>query len=423
MVHVDTLKNGIRIVMEPMSGCRSVSFGVFVSVGSVDETPENNGMAHVIEHMMFKGTPTRSARDIADETTAIGGNLDAYTTKEYTCFYTQTLDIYLKQAVWLMADMLNNSVFDENELKKELGVILEEIDMYEDDAEELVHEYLQENVWENQSLGFLISGKHHVVEHFTSMQLHVFKNQYYTGKNIVISVAGSFDMQKVRAWIEQLFGDIPAGAAKERKPHVNYHHHVLFRHKAIDQMHIDLAYPCIEYDHKDKYLFTLFNNIFGDNPNSRLFQEIRENRGLTYAIYSYESTYLNGGLFQIYAAVSPEQVWEVVEGIRDVIGSLAHEPITEHDLKLARAQIETELMIAAESSHTRMENNGTSLIYGDSLDSLDKILSEIEAIHAGDVNAFIKHYLMDITPSLCIVGDMTQIEQATAMHLLKGFSK
>ena len=142
MVHVDTLKNGIRIVMEPMSGCRSVSFGVFVGVGSVDETPENNGMAHVIEHMMFKGTPTRSARDIADETTAIGGNLDAYTTKEYTCFYTQTLDIYLKQAVWLMADMLNNSVFDENELKKELGVILEEIDMYEDDAEELVHEYL-----------------------------------------------------------------------------------------------------------------------------------------------------------------------------------------------------------------------------------------------------------------------------------------
>ena len=230
-------------------------------------------------------------------------------------------------------------------------------------------------------------------------------------------------MQEVRTWIDQLFGDIPAGVAKERKPHVSYHHHVLFRHKAIDQMHIDLAYPCIEYDHKDKYLFTLFNNIFGDNPNSRLFQEIRENRGLTYAIYSYESTYLNGGLFQIYAAVSPEQVWEVIAGIRDVIGSLAQEPITEHDLKLARAQIETELMIAAESSHTRMENNGTSLIYGDSLDSLDKILSEIEAIRAEDVNTFIKHYLMHITPSLCIVGDMTQIEQTTATHLLKGFSK
>lgn len=423
MVHVDTLNNGIRIVTEPMSGCRSVSFGVFVDVGSVDETKENNGMAHAIEHMMFKGTPTRSARDIADETTAIGGNLDAYTTKEYTCFYTQTLDIYLKQAVELMADMLKHSVFDETELKKELGVILEEIDMYEDDAEELVHEYLQENVWEDQSLGFLISGKHQVVEHFTREQLHAFKAQYYTGKNIVISVAGSFDEAKVRTWVDALFGDIPAGTANTRKPPVTYHHHTLFRHKAIDQMHIDLAYPCIEYDHKDKYLFTLFNNIFGDNPNSRLFQEIRENRGLTYAIYSYESTYLNGGLFQIYAAVSPEQVWEVVEGIRDVIAALDSQPISEHDLKLARAQIETELMIAAESSHTRMENNGTSLIYGDSLDSLDKILSEIEAIRAKDVEAFIKQYLHHVTPSLCIVGDMTQINQEQAMDLLKGFAK
>lgn len=423
MVHVDTLNNGIRIVMEPMTGCRSVSFGIFVGVGSVDETKENNGMAHVIEHMMFKGTPSRSARDIADETTAIGGNLDAYTTKEYTCFYTQTLDIYLKQAVELMADMINHSVFDENELKKELGVILEEIDMYEDDAEELVHEYLQENVWENQSLGFLISGKHHVVEHFTGKQLHDFKNQYYTGKNIVISVAGSFQKDEVLTWISQLFGNIPSGTLKARQPHVIYHHHTLFRHKAIDQMHIDLAYPCIEYDHRDKYLFTLFNNIFGDNPNSRLFQEIRENRGLTYSIYSYESTYLNGGLFQIYAAVSPEQVCEVIEGIRDVIGTLNEQPITQHDLKLARAQIETELMISAESSHTRMENNGTSLIYGDTLDSLDKILSEIEAIRTSDVKSFIEQYLKNITPSLCIVGDMTQIDRERALDLLKGFSK
>lgn len=418
MIQLLTLDNGIRIAAEPMAGFRSVSFGIFVGVGSVDETPENNGMAHAIEHMMFKGTTTRSARQIADETTAIGGNLDAYTTKEYTCFYTQTLDIYLKQAIELMADMLINSVFDPAELAKELGVILEEIDMYEDDAEELVHEYLQERVWEDQSLGYLISGKHEVVEHFTSDQLKYFKDQYYTGKNIVISIAGSFDADVILPLIDQLFGSIRPGDVRKRQPHVQCHRQKLFRQKSIEQMHIDLAYPCIEYDHPDRYLFTIFNNIFGDNPNSRLFQEIRENRGLAYAIYSYESTYLTGGLFQIYAAASPQQAALVLEAIRDVIAGLHESPITEHDLRLARAQIETELTIAAESTHTRMENNGTSLIFGEEIDPLDKILAQIEAIDTSDVERFIRTYIDGVKPSLCVVGDVDAIDRDKISRML-----
>lgn len=410
MTHIHTLKNGVQIVTEPMKGYRSTSFGVFINVGSSDENMHNNGISHVIEHMLFKGTSNRTARAIADETTAIGGNLDAFTTKEYTCYYAQTLDIYLYRAIDLISDMLLNSLMNEDDLKKELGVILEEIDMYEDDAEDLSHELLQKQVWENHPVGFMISGEKDTVKKFKKEDIEVFIKDYYVGRNIVISVAGHFQEDKVIKHIEDKFSIIPKGQSKPKQQEPVYRHRIVHKSKAIEQIHMNLAYPCIQYNSPEKYIFTLFNNILGGNPNSRLFQEIREEKGMTYTIYSYGNAFKSCGLLQIYAAAHPSQAINVLEAIKAVIYGLERKPITQRELSLAKAQIETDLMIEAESTQTRMENNGKSLLYGGKIKTLDTILKAIDTVTAKDIHGFIEKYMVGKSPSLCLIGDIEAVD-------------
>lgn len=423
MTHTYTLTNGIRVVTEYMEGYRSASFGLFVGVGSADENETNNGMAHVIEHMLFKGTTSKSAKTIADETTAIGGNLDAFTTKEYTCFYAQTLDIYLNKAIDIISDMVLNSLLDENELAKELGVILEEIDMYEDDPEELVHELLQERVWKNQSIGYMISGKKEVVKNFTREQIVAFINHHYVGHNMVISVAGHFNEQQLIQYIEKAFNQIKAGTTKQPSSKPTYTKDIVLYPKQLEQMHLDIAYPCIPYHSKERFAFTLFNNILGGNPNARLFQEIREKRGMSYAIYSYGSAFKTCGLFQIYAAINPAQGICVLEAIKDVIKDTLTRSISNEDLALSKAQLEIELTIEAESSQNRMEGNGKSLLYGEKIDTLDEILQETSAVTSWQIQDFVHKYLEDVSPSLCIVGDVSNTNTENIKALINEFGK
>lgn len=423
MAHICQLTNGIRVVLEPMDGYRSVAAGVFVDVGSADETKTTNGLAHVIEHMLFKGTKNRSARQIADEMTEIGGNLDAYTSKEYTCFYTQTLKEHLDTAMDIISDMFLHASLNEEDVKKELGVILEEIDMYEDDADELVHELLQKEIWKNMPIGYIISGEKEIVRRFTAEDIRHFMDSYYTAGNIVISVAGHFDEAKTLAMLEEKFKDIRPGQPKPACPKPSYSHAVTVKHKMIEQMHLNLAYDSIPYVHDDKYLFTIMNNIIGGNLNSRLFQTVREEMGLAYSIYSYGSSFKQCGLFQIDAAMNPEQSCAVLQAIKTVIGRLFSEPVSEHELRLAKEQIKTELIIDAESTHNHMESNGKSVIYGEPLVSLDEVLKDIENVTAEDINAFIEKYLKNIQPSMCLVGDMSQLQLEKIKGILKSFEQ
>lgn len=211
MAHICQLDNKIRVIFEPMDGYRSVAAGVFVNVGSANETEVTNGIAHVIEHMLFKGTKTRDARRIADEMTKIGGNLDAYTSKEYTCFYTQTLYEHLETAMDIISDMFLNAALNEDDITKELGVISEEIDMYEDDADELVHELLQKEVWKNSPIGYIISGKKEIVSRFSREDIVRFIKQYYVAENIVISIAGHFDEKATLKMLNEKFSSIASG--------------------------------------------------------------------------------------------------------------------------------------------------------------------------------------------------------------------
>ncbi|HAP21801.1 insulinase family protein [Frisingicoccus caecimuris] len=399
------LNNGIRIVMEEMPTYRSVSIGVWVRVGSMYENTANNGMAHVIEHMLFKGTSRRTAADIANEMTAIGGNMDAFTCKDCTCYYAKTLDIYAEQALDILGDMLCNSLFDEKELKKELGVILEEIDMYEDSPEDLVHEHLQMAVWENHPLGYLISGEKPIVSGFTREKIQEFFNQFYVGENIVISVAGHFNEEKMMDWISHYFDGIPQGQRSDRGIAPVFRPVIWKKEKDIEQNHICLAFDCCTLLSDERYVLTVANNLLGGNMNSRLFMKIRDELGLTYAIYSYGSSYEQAGLFQIYAAMQPSQTEQVMEAVFSEISRAICEGITDRELDIAIQQIQAELILGYESSYNRMSGLGKSLLIRDRAIPLEEDLQRIQQVKGEDIRQFLEKYLQRDRCGIAIVGD------------------
>ena len=405
MMQERKLNNGIRIVMEEMPTYRSVSIGVWVRAGSMYENQANNGMAHVIEHMMFKGTSRRTAADIANEMTAIGGNMDAFTCKDCTCYYAKTLDIYAEQALDILGDMLCNSLFDEKELKKELGVILEEIDMYEDSPEDLVHEHLQMAVWDNHPLGYLISGEKDVVSGFTREKLLRFFEQFYVGENIVISVAGHFNEEAMTTWISRYFGEISKGKRCDSGRSPEFKKVMWTRDKDIEQNHICLAFDCCTVLSDERYVMTVANNLLGGNMNSRLFMKIRDELGLTYAIYSYGSSYEQAGLFQIYAAMQPSQTKQVMEAIFREITRVIRDGISENELNIAIQQIQAELILGYESSYNRMSGLGKSLLIRDRAVPLEEDLQRIRQVTREDVRQFLGKYLQKDRCGVAVVGN------------------
>lgn len=410
MTHERTMKNGIRVIMEEMPHYRSVSIGIWVKVGSMYEKIENNGMAHVIEHMLFKGTSRRTAADIANEMTAVGGNTDAFTCKDCTCYYAKTLDIYAEQAIDILGDMLCSSLFDETELKKEIGVILEEIDMYEDSPEDLVHEHLQMEAWKDHPLGYLISGQKKQVASFTREQVMEFFKQYYVGENMVIAVAGHFEKNQMYDWLCTHFEKIPKGerallgAAPQFKP-------VLWtKSKDIEQNHICLAFDCCTVLSEERYIMTVANNLFGGNVNSRLFMKIRDELGLAYSIYSYGSSYEQAGMFQVYAAMQPSQTEAVMEAVFKEIERMALHGVKEEELRIAIQQIKAEMILGYENSYNRMGAQGKSLLIRNKAVPLEEDLEKICSVSCADVQQFFKKYFRREDCAIAVVGDLNNIK-------------
>lgn len=419
MVIRKELENKIRVVMEPMENYRSVSIGVWVQAGSGDETRENNGIAHVTEHMVFKGTKTRSAREIADAMTGIGDHLDAYTSKECTCFYTRTLGEYAYEALDIMGDMLMNARLDPEDMKKELGIILDEIDMYSDDADELCHELLQKEVWGDHPLGYIISGEKEIVRNFTPKDVKKFMRQYYTGRHLLISVAGNFQPEPMLEHIQKLFETVPAGESLPLSDVPIYRPAMVCVHKDIEQMHLDLAFEGISCAHPDRYVLSVVNSILGGNGNSRLFQEVREDKGLAYTVYSYGSSFKHCGLFQVYAAMAPEQTPQVLEAVFKAIDRMCREPVGEDELALTKRQIRTELYMAAESTHDRMESNAKAWLYDEEPETIEETVAHVEAITAEDVSAFMKKYIHLDKMGMALVGNFAPMDIKAVDDVLK----
>lgn len=408
MVKIKHLSNGITVVFETMPYLRSASFGVWVKVGSVNENKSNNGIAHVIEHMLFKGTKNRNTKQMADDMARIGGNINAYTSKECTSYYATILSEHLPLAIDILSDMFQNSLIDEKDLKKEKSVIIEEIDMYEDSPEDLAHEMLQKKIWKDHPLGYIISGTKQNIRNISREQILDFMDTYYVGDNIIISVAGRFDEDEIYTLLEEKFGSIKQRnkMLMENIDKPKYHKVIYTKNKDIEQVHCNIAFDCISYLSDQRYVLTVFNSIFGGSINSRLFQIIRENSGLTYSIYSYGSSFRHAGLLHIYAAMNPSQTDTVFKKIYQIIEDIKKNGINSDELEMAKEQIKTDFILGSESAKSRMNSNGKSVINRGYVLPLDDIVAGIEAVTLDDIKEFANKYLDFNNMSISIVGNI-----------------
>jgi predicted Zn-dependent peptidase len=412
MTKTKQLSNGITVVTEVLPYLRSASFGIWVKAGSSDEDQSNNGIAHIIEHMLFKGTTHRSAKQIADEMAKIGGNMNAFTSKECTSYYATTLSEHLPFAIDIISDMLNNSLIEEKALKKEKGVIIEEIDMYDDSPEDLVHEMLQQRVWKDHPLGYIISGTKKIVRSVTREQIIAFMDNFYVGENMIISVAGNFVDDVIIELLEEKFGNIKPNSQKQKdgvsKP--DYNRVICKRNKDIEQLHCNIAFDCISYLSEDRYVLSVLNSILGGSINSRLFQKIRENSGLTYSIYSYGSSYRETGLFHIYAAMNPSQTATVVKKIQQIIADIKKKGVTSEELSMTKEQIKTELILGNESAKSRMNANGKALLNRGRLVSMEELLEGINKVDLDHIIEFANTYFNMSSASISLVGNLKDID-------------
>lgn len=406
MINRKKLSNGITVVFETMPYLRSAAFGVWIKVGSSNENKKNNGISHIIEHMLFKGTKNRNAKQIADDMARIGGDINAYTSKECTSFYAVTLDEHLPIAIEIIGDMLCNSLIEEDSIEKEKGVIIEEIDMYDDSPDDLVHEMLQMEIWKDHPLGYQISGTKKAVREITRSEIIEFMKQYYVSENMVISVAGNIDEEKILRELETHFGSIPVG---KRQPDCSvpvYHKSIYRKEKDVEQLHLNIAFKSVVADTIEKYPLTILNSVFGGSINSRLFQVVRETHGLTYSIYSYGSVYKQAGLFQIYGAMNPQQVKPVIDYTFDIIDDIKKNGITSEELSMAKEQIKTELIMGNESAKNRMNSNGKAILFRDYITPLEETIEKINNVTSEEITAFANKYLIKEEASMSFVGNL-----------------
>ncbi|MBP1756137.1 MAG: ymxG [Firmicutes bacterium] len=412
MTKINQLSNKVTVVTEVLPYLQSASFGIWIKAGSSNEDDSNNGIAHIIEHMLFKGTKSRSAKQIADEMARIGGNMNAFTSKECTSYYATTLREHLPIAIDIISDMLTNSLIDDKALKKEKGVIIEEIDMYDDSPEDLVHEMLQQRIWKDHPLGYMISGTKKIVRKVTREQILDFMDTYYVGANMIISVAGHFDEEMVLGLLEEKFGGIKAESDKinQKKSRPEYNRVQCKRHKDIEQLHCNIAFDCISYLSEERYVLSILNSILGGSVNSRLFQKIRENSGLTYSIYSYGSSYRETGLFHIYAAMNPSQTPTVVKKIYQIITEIKKKGVTAEELSMTKEQIKTELILGNESAKSRMNANGKALLNRGRLIQMEELIEGIDKVSLNHITEFANQYLNPAKASVSLVGNLKDLD-------------
>lgn len=389
MYQKTVLPNGVRIITEEIDHVRSASIGLWVGAGSRDEREGYEGISHFIEHMFFKGTEHRSARDLAESLEAVGGQLNAFTTKEFTCYYSKVLDEDLDLAIDVLSDMFFHSLFDEKEIEKEKKVVIEEIKMYEDSPDELIHDLFSEYIWNDHPLGKPILGTEESIRALSRDKIMNFLSQHYAPDNLVIAVAGKIKHDEVVSKLSGIYGEFRRGGRRVLEGTPSGQVIERYNNKDTEQMHILLGVPGLGQDDDDIYPMHIFNNILGGGLSSRLFQEIREQRGLAYSVYSYHSTYVDTGLFAIYAGTSPNNTKEVIECILVELKDIQQKGISQDELERTKAQIKGGLYLGLESVSSRMSRLGkTELTYNRVL-SPEEVVEKLEKVTLEDVKRMV----------------------------------
>ncbi|MEU0958044.1 MULTISPECIES: M16 family metallopeptidase [Micromonospora] len=405
------LPSGLRVLTEAIPAMRSVSFGIWVAVGSRDETGSQAGAAHFLEHLLFKGTNKRSALEISSQIEAVGGETNAFTTKEYTCYYARVLDEDLPLAIDVMCDLVADSVLTAADVETERGVILEEIAMHDDEPGDEVHDLFARAVYGDHPLGRLISGTEETVTPMTRRQIQGFYRRRYTAPQIVIAAAGNLDHAAVVKLVRQALRGTPldtdpASPAPHRaatptvrtKPATT-----LVEPKETEQAHVILGCPGIDRTDDRRFALGVLNNVLGGGMSSRLFQEIREQRGLAYSVYSYASQYADSGVFAVYAGCAPGKVDEVLDLTRAELARVAAEGITEAELARGKGMSKGSFVLGLEDTGSRMSRLAKGeLLYGN-LMPVDDLLARVDAVTLDDVNTLAAD-LLGRPMSLAVVG-------------------
>jgi predicted Zn-dependent peptidase len=402
-----TLKNGVRVVCERIPYVRSVSAGIWVKTGSRNENPKNNGISHFVEHMLFKGTKTRNAAQIAECIDNIGGQLNAFTGKECTCFYSKTLDEHIEIALDVLSDMFFNSVFDKKDIALEKKVIYEEISMYEDSPEELVHDLLSETVWGGSSVGYPILGTKSSLKNINRRMILEYMDERYVQPNTVISVAGNFEEDRLDALLDKYFGGWEQKKGREGESRkIEFRPEISIKEKDTEQVHICMGFEGVKTGDDDIYPLLAVNNILGGGMSSRLYQKIREEKGLAYSVYSYPTTYMDTGLFTIYAGMKPENLKEVTSLIEEEVEDIRRNGITQAELVRTKEQMKGNYILGLESTSSRMNNIGKSELLLEYIYTPDEILGKISSMTMDDIERVIRRIFGENIKGVSVVGNI-----------------
>lgn len=392
-VEKTTLKNGLTIVTEKVESVKSVSVGIWVKTGSRNESQQQAGVTHFLEHMLFKGTKSRSSYDIAMSMESVGGYLNAFTSSEYTCYYSRCLNTELNQALDVLSDMILNPSFPEDEVQKEKKVVIEEMKMYRDSPKDYIFDQFSGHVFKDHPLGRPVLGNEETVSAFDRQDLYNYMQERYQPSNLLISVAGNVDHQEVVELSAKAFGEVEGKDPVDRE--VSMPDHVIDQvqlSKPIEQTHMVVGRRGLDYNHEDRYRLLLANTVLGGGMSSRLHQNVREKYGYCYTIASFNQSYLDTGLYGIYIGTDKEYVEHVRDLIQKELDKLKENPIPEKELNEAKSQLKGKLMLSLESMSNRMSRLAKSEIYYNRYVTLDELIDKIDQVEADQIQQFAQSF-------------------------------
>lgn len=408
MVKVRTLQNGLKVIVKKMDGLYSVTMGILVGTGACVETDAEDGISHFIEHMQFKGTQKRDSYEISDAFDRIGAQVNAFTGKDCTCYYSKCTSDHTAEAFEILADLFLNATYDEVEMGREKGVICEEISMNEDTPEDLCLDLLATATFGNQGYGRNILGTAKNVQGFTLEDVRRYKQERYCPENTVISFAGGIEFDEAFALAERYFAQLQAGNYKVRKPSEKRYQTSLFKTKPIEQYHLAIAYPTVSRQHLATHALQTMNSILGGSMSSRLFQEVREKQGLAYSVYSYASCYEDCGLLTVYAGVNAAKATEAYEAIEKVIQELREKGITDEEFLRGREQMKSSMIYSQESTSTQMLTYGKELLYKGEIYDFEERFEAINSMKKQDVLEMIELTFGSREKAVAVVGNTDQ---------------
>jgi len=399
---ITTLPNGLRVACDEMHEVESVSVGVFVNTGSCNETVEINGISHFLEHMAFKGTKKRTARQIAEEFEGIGGRINAYTSKEKTVYYAKVLKQHAEYAVEFLADILQNSTFDKVELEKERGVILQEIAMTNDTPDDVVFDYFQQTAFPDQAMGRSILGPEKNIKKFKREDFSKYIGRQYNYSNMAVVAAGAVKETDLVKWSKKYFTDLGSAKVKPVEK-AKYQGGEFKKEKKLEQVNLVLGFEGISYLDKNYYTSQILAMILGGGMSSRLFQEVRENRGLAYSIYAFNYAHHNAGLFGIYAGTTPDKANELIVATYDEMKKIC-EKVSDVEMQRVKTQFEASLLMAKESTSSRMQKLGSDILSYGRIISDKEVMEKISVVKKTDVTNFAQKIFNNSKPTFAAIG-------------------